>query len=207
MMQDKTVKEGTSVHPDTSSEVSPTEAEEQIEVQTEETEETEEVKPPESEELDPTARLQKELETARSEAAEYYDRWVRRTAELENYKKRMSRQFEEVIRGANENLLEQLLPVLDNFERALDHAQQEKNNTASFIQGVQLIFDQFKKVLEQVGLRPMEAEGQPFDPAYHDAMMQMESKDHEPGTVLKVVEPGYLLNDRVLRHAKVVVSK
>jgi molecular chaperone GrpE len=211
MMQDKAkdgvIEEGKSVFPDTSSEANTVEGGEDIEVDTDETEEIEEIETPEPEELEPVDRLQKELEAAQSEATEYYDRWIRLAAEFDNYRKRMSRQFEDVIKGANENLIEQLLPVLDNFERALNHAQQEQDNAVSFAQGVALIFGQFKKVLEGAGLRAMEAEEKPFDPEYHDAMMQMESEDHDSGTVLEVIEQGYLLNGRVLRHAKVVVSK
>lgn len=203
MTQDTTIQKGK----DTLCEVRPMEGEEHVEATVEEIEEGEEVKTSALEELVCVDSLQQELEVARSEAAEYYDRWIRLAAEFDNYKKRMSRQFEEVIRGANEHLLEQLLPVLDNLERALDHAQQEQNNTALFAQGVQLILDQFKNVLAQAGLQVMEAEGQPFDPELYDAVMQMESSDHDPGRVMQIVEQGYMLNDRVLRHAKVVVSR
>lgn len=203
MTQDTTIQKGK----DTLCEVRPMGGEEHVEATVEEIEEGEEIKASALEELVCVDSLQQELEVARSEAAEYYDRWIRLAAEFDNYKKRMSRQFEEVIRGANEHLLEQLLPVLDNLERALDHAQQEQNNTALFAQGVELILDQFKNVLAQAGLQVMEAEGQPFDPELYDAVMQMESSDHDPGRVIQIVEQGYMLNDRVLRHAKVVVSR
>ena len=147
-----------------------------------------------------------ELEKAKAEVAQYHDRWIRLAAEFENFRKRSSRQFAELVQSANERLVAQLLPVLDNFERALNH-QGDEETLESFRKGVEMIFGQLQDVLEGEGLQPFDSVGRPFDPEYHDAMMQIESEAHESGTIVEEVQKGYTLNDRVLRHAKVVVSK
>ncbi|MBI4532183.1 MAG: nucleotide exchange factor GrpE [Candidatus Latescibacteria bacterium] len=168
------------------------------------------VSSPETVEEDVVHRLTTECDHLRSEVEFYKDRWIRTAAEFENYKKRMSREFGEIVRGANEELLKQLLPVLDNFERALNHIghTEETEGTAdAFRKGVDLISAQFREILERSGLQPIHALGEQFDPHLHEALMQRESDQHTPGTVIDVVEQGYRLNDRVLRHAKVVVSQ
>jgi len=147
-----------------------------------------------------------ELEKAKTEAAQYHDRWMRLAAEFENFRKRSSRQFAELVQSANERLVAQLLPVLDNFERALNHHGDEETSE-SFRKGVEMIFGQLQNVLESEGLKPLDSVGKPFDPEYHDAMMQIESEKYKSGTIVEEVEKGYTLNDRVLRHAKVMVSK
>jgi molecular chaperone GrpE len=161
-------------------------------------------------EEDVVHRLTTECEHLRSEVQLYKDRWMRTAAEFENYKKRVSREFGEIVRGANEELLKQLLPVLDNFGRALNHvgyAGDPEGMAEAFRKGVDLISAQFREILERHGLQPIQALGEPFDPHLHEALMQQESDQHAPGTVIDVVEQGYRLNDRVLRHAKVIVSR
>jgi molecular chaperone GrpE len=146
------------------------------------------------------------LEKAQTEAAGHHDRWMRLAAEFENYKRRSARQFGELVQSANERLVMQLLPVLDNFELALNH-EGDDESLESFQKGVEMIFGQLHDVLESEGLKPFDSVGKPFDPNIHDAVMQMESEEHESGMVVEEVQKGYTLGDRVLRHTKVVVSK
>lgn len=153
-----------------------------------------------------TEHLKEELEAARAEAEENRDRWLRAVAELENFKKRTRREAETWIRTANEHLVLDLLPVLDSFERAVNHPPEE-SDSGPFREGVELIFSQLKDALEKAGVNPIESVGRPFDPNLHDAMMQLESEKYDSGVVLEEIERGYTLNDRVIRPAKVVVSK
>ena len=197
-MEKKEVEEKKGAAEEVEAEVKPeVKAEAEVEEQDERAEEGVEEKEEEQESA---------LEKAKAEAAQHHDRWMRLAAEFENFRKRSSRQFAELVQSANERLVAQLLPVLDNFERALDH-QGDEETLESFRKGVEMIFGQLQNVLETEGLKPLDSVGKPFDPDVHDAMMQIESKEHESGTIVEEVEKGYTLNDRVLRHAKVVVSK
>lgn len=177
----------------------------------EESPETEEVKS-EAETEKKTTRKRKqpkwkeELEKARAEAAEKHERLLRLAAEFENYKKRVNREFASLIKTANEALITQMLPVLDNFERALNHAK-GTDDFDSFRKGVEMIYSQFQDVLKKQGLQPIEAVGKPFDPNYHEAMMQVDSDKHGPDTVVEELEKGYTLNNKVIRHTRVIVSK
>ena len=153
-----------------------------------------------------TGEEENPLEKAQAEAAQHHDRWMRLAAEFDNYKRRSARQFGELVQSANERLVTQLLPVLDNFSLALNH-EGDDETLESFRQGVEMIFGQLHDVLESEGLKPFDSVGKPFDPNIHDAIMQMESEEHESGTVVEEVQKGYTLGDRVLRHTKVVVSK
>ena len=138
--------------------------------------------------------------------AEVQDRYLRLYAEFENYKKRTARDVAERIRYANEQLLAAVLPVVDNLERALAHARQSQSLNG-LVEGVALTLKEFKGVLERFGVKEIESLGQAFNPVWHEAMMQVESETHEPNTVVEEFQKGYLLNDRVLRPAKVVVAK
>ena len=173
------------------------EVEVKIEAQDKQDEEEAEVK---------TGEQENPLEKAQIEAAGHHDRWMRLAAEFDNYKRRSARQFGELVQSANERLVTQLLPVLDNFERALNH-EGDDETLESFRKGVEMIFGQLHGVLDGEGLKPFDSVGKPFDPNIHDAIMQMESEEHESGTVMEEVQKGYTLGDRVLRHTKVVVSK
>jgi len=153
-----------------------------------------------------TERLKEELEAVRAEAEENRDRWLRAVAELENVRKRAKRELDMWVRTANEHLVLSLLPVLDSFERALDHSPEEVD-VESFHEGVELIFSQLKDALEKAGVDAIEAAGRPFDPNLHEAVMQMESEEHDSGVVLEEIERGYMLNDRVIRPTKVVVNR
>lgn len=146
------------------------------------------------------------LEEALRETEAYKDRWMRLAAEFDNYKKRRTREFDALVQSASENLIRDLLPVLDSVARAQEHRADGEEDSEGFKEGVAMIMEAFPKVLQRRGLSEIEAAGQPFDPNYHEALMQMTSEDHEEGLVMAVVERGYRLGDKVIRHAKVVVS-
>ncbi len=150
--------------------------------------------------------LRKELEEAKAESEQLRDRWMRAAAELENFRKRSIREREEFLRHAQERVVRELLPVLDNLQRALAHAN-NMEGTQGLLEGIQMIERQFLSALERLGVTPMEVLHQAFDPLRHEAMMQVESEEHEPNTVVQELEKGYLWNDRLLRPAKVAVSK
>ncbi len=138
------------------------------------------------------------------------DQLLRKAAEFDNYKKRNENDIYNIVRLANENLIEKLLVILDDFERFLQHTREENTNSANdpFFQGIELIYNKLLKILEQQGLAKMKTTGQPFDVNMHDALMVMPSTDTNtpPNIVIKEVESGYMLHDKILRHAKVIVS-
>jgi molecular chaperone GrpE len=133
------------------------------------------------------------------------DQLLRKAAEFENYKRRSEGEFLSLIRTANESLLLSLLPVLDDLNRSLASGKDPQSHDA-FFAGVDMIRAKFLKVLEKNGVVPFPSTGKPFDVGYHDALMQLARTDVDPGTVIQEVDPGYLMHDRVLRHAKVIVS-
>ncbi|MBN2014070.1 MAG: nucleotide exchange factor GrpE [Candidatus Altiarchaeota archaeon] len=143
-------------------------------------------------------RTKKQLE---SELKERGEEILRLKAEFENYRKHLDREREAFIKVANEQLIRQLLEVLDNFERALPLIKDEKA-----IEGITMIHKQFKKVLEDAGLRRIESLGRRFDPYYHEVLLQEESKE-EDDIIVEELQPGYMLKDKVIRHAKVKIAK
>jgi molecular chaperone GrpE len=146
------------------------------------------------------------LELARVEAAKNWDLYLRERAELENFRKRTQRDKEESRLFARKELLLEVLPVLDNLERALDHAGQGGEHQG-LLEGVTMTAIQFRKVIEDLGARPINAVGTPFDPSLHQAMGQVEIAEQPPGTVVSEMQRGYLLQDRLLRPALVMVAK
>jgi molecular chaperone GrpE len=150
--------------------------------------------------------LKQQLEAKELEAKHNYDRWLRQTAELDNFKKRTARERDEAIRLANEALIKDLLPVVDNLERAVAHSS-GGGNGKPLVEGVEMVLRQFLDVLTKHGAVQMLAVGQPFDPAKHEAMTQVESDDHEPNSVVEEHQKGYLFRDRLLRPALVSVAK
>ncbi|HJQ98648.1 MAG TPA: nucleotide exchange factor GrpE [Candidatus Polarisedimenticolaceae bacterium] len=152
------------------------------------------------------ATLERDLATAREEARQNHDRWLRERADLENVKKRAARERTETVKFANEQVLRDLLPIVDNLERALQHAR-GGGDGEPLIEGVALILKSILDVLDRHGVRRIEAEGTPFDPAHHEAMAHVESAEHEPNVVVAEHQPGYRLNDRLLRPALVSVAK
>ncbi len=153
-----------------------------------------------------TDSLQQELDAARTEAEKNWDLYLRERAELENYRKRTQREKEDAIRFANDRLLREMIPVLDNLERAMEHAEQS-DEQQSLREGVQMTITMFRKVLEDFGVKPVDAAGQNFDPNLHQAMGQIETDEHPPNTVVTEFQKGYLLNDRLLRPSLVMVAK
>jgi len=134
-----------------------------------------------------------------------HDRYLRLAAEFENYKKRAQREQGEHARYANERLLKELLPVLDNLQRALQHTRQS-GSTNGLVQGVELTCKQYLDALSRLGVRPIPSVGLPFDPAIHQAVATVEAKGHEPNTIVEEYESGYFFHDRVLRPATVTVA-
>jgi molecular chaperone GrpE len=133
------------------------------------------------------------------------DRYLRLAAEFENYKKRVQKDQAEFTQYANERLLRELLPVLDNLLRALQHAQQS-GGTDGLIEGVELTCKQYLEVLARFGVRPIPSVGQPFDPAVHQAVATVDPKGQPPNTIVEEYEKGYYLHNRVLRPATVTVA-
>jgi len=147
--------------------------------------------------------ISKLFEEKTKELEELKDRYLRVCAEYDNYRKRTAREIKEIREVATEHLIKDLLPVLDNFERALQHVPDPED---AFASGIRMVFSQLKDTLMARGLLPIESMGQPFDPNVHEALAQIES-EHPEGTVVQEYQKGYLLGKRVLRPAKVVVSK
>lgn len=141
-----------------------------------------------------------------AERDELKDRVLRLAADTDNFKKRLERDKGEFLRRANESIVKDLLPVLDNLERALGHAE-EPGNQGSLAAGVSLTGQELLKVLERHGLEKIESLGQPFNPEFHEAMMQQEDPSQDENTVLMELQKGYLFQGRLLRPAMVVVSK
>lgn len=153
---------------------------------------------------DEVEQLRKQLDEAQAEAHANHDRFLRERAELENFKKRMQREKAEALRFACEPLIRELLPVVDNLERAVEH---ETGRGQSVLEGVRLVLKSLLEVLERHGVKRVEAVGEPFDPSRHEAMAQVDSAEHEPNRVVIQHHPGYLLHDRLLRPALVTVSR
>ncbi len=139
------------------------------------------------------------------QAEENHNRYLRAQADFDNYRRRTQKEKEELAQYASLKLIGQLLPVLDNFERAFQ-AGGEAPDGSSFVKGMEMIYRQLNQVLEAEGLRKMEPVGTPFDPEVHQAIMQVESEEHGEGTVVEVVQNGYWLKEKVLRPAMVKVS-
>jgi len=134
------------------------------------------------------------------------DQLLRKAAEFENYKRRVEADMASIYRFANENLILELLPVLDDFDRMME-SWNDKTDVGTLRKGIEIVYEKFKLALQKQGLKEIESEGKPFDFNLHDAMLQMENGKAEPNTVMNVVEKGYFLKEKVLRHSKVVVSK
>jgi len=150
--------------------------------------------------------LRQQVEIKEQEAKSAYDRLLRQAAELENFKKRTVRDREESVRFANEALVKDLLPIIDNLERAVAHAQ-GGGNGKPLVEGVEMVLKGLLDVLNKYGVTPIEAVGQAFDPVKHEAMAQVESAEHQPNTVIQEYHKGYLFNGRLLRPALVTVAK
>ncbi|MBI3005786.1 MAG: nucleotide exchange factor GrpE [Ignavibacteriales bacterium] len=152
-----------------------------------------------------TDEFTKKLAETEQQVAQYKDLLLRKAAEFENYKKRIENESAAIVRFANEDLITEILPVLDDLERSLKSAREHKNTDVLY-RGIELIHQKLLKTLQGQGLKSFETVGKEFDVHYHDALMQAQRNDVPPHTILEEVEKGYMLNDKVIRHAKVVVS-
>jgi molecular chaperone GrpE len=148
-----------------------------------------------------------ELEKAREEAREAQDKLLRVAADFENQKKRLQRDKETSLKYAEENLIKEILPAIDNLERAMGQDQSGEDFSKHLLDGVELTLKGLLGTLEKLGLKPLTSVGEPFDPNFHEALVMEASKDVPEQRVMQEFERGYMLKDRLLRAAKVVVSK
>ncbi len=147
------------------------------------------------------------LDETEAKAAEYLDTLKRMQAEMENYRKRMVKEQEQIIQYASQTVILELLPVIDNLERAIGIDRVENEGT-KLLEGVELIYSQLQGILEREGVEVIDpTTGKLFDPQRHEAVMQVESDDHEENTIVEVMQKGYALKGRLLRPAAVTVAK
>jgi len=151
--------------------------------------------------------LEAKLEVKEQEAKENYDRLLRVSAEFENYKKRTSRELEEFRKFANQSLIKEMLSVVDNLELAMNSANGHKAIDQGLLQGLDMTHKEILKVFEKFDVKPIEAKGQVFDPTFHEAVMQEETDNFDENTVITELQKGYLIHDRLLRPAMVVVAR
>jgi len=142
-----------------------------------------------------------------SEAEQWKEKFLRAKAELANYQRRVGKDHAESLRYANATLLRALLPILDDLERVIESGSNHQDSAEAILGGVKLTLDNFMKVLRDAHVERIESEGKPFDPKVHEAMLEQPSPEHSERTVLQEVAKGYRLYERVLRPAKVIVSK
>lgn len=154
-----------------------------------------------SQEQETTNRL-KELE---QQVAQYKDLFLRKAADFDNFKRRTENEMSVLVKFANEDLVLAFLPVVDDIERALRSAK-EGEIESSLYRGIELILQKIMKVLESNGVKPMQTVGKTFDVNYHDVLLQIQKPDVPPHTVVEEVERGYLMHDKVIRHAKVIIA-
>ena len=160
---------------------------------------TDEEKKEEGELISKVEELQKQVE-------ELNDKLLRRAAEFENYKRRTENEFQNALKYAAEPIIMDILHVYDDLGRSLNHVDEEKNKE-SLAQGIKMVYDKFSKVLEDKGIKRIECKGHEFDFNYHEALLQQPTKEFPPNTVIEEVEAGYIYKDKVIKHAKVIVSK
>ena len=178
------------------------EAAQAAETQTEKTSET-----AEEQELTSEEKLQKELDAANQTIEEQKDKYLRLSAEFDNYRKRTMKEKAELIKNGGEKTISAILPILDDMERALQNARKAEDIQA-VCEGIELISQKFQKALAQEGLQKMEPVGKDFDTDFHEAVALIPAPaEDQKGKVLDCVQTGYTLNDKVIRHAKVVVAQ
>jgi molecular chaperone GrpE len=158
-------------------------------------------------EEDPMKALEAKFEAKEKEAEENYDRLLRLSAEFENYKKRSSREIEEFRKFANQSLIKEMLSVVDNLELAMNSTNGHKAIDKDLLQGLEMTHREILKVFEKFNVKPIDAKGQPFDPTFHEAVMQEETNDYAKNTVINEMQRGYMIHDRLLRPSMVVVAK
>ncbi len=167
----------------------------------------EEVEKPEAAAASPDLEdLQAQLAQKTKEAQENYDRYLRLAAEMENLKKRREREKADLLLFSNENLIKELLPVVDNLELALAHGR-EQDAPPALLEGLELVQQGFLKALERFGVTPITSLGEAFDPAFHNAVQEVENPEAKDCSVTQELQKGYLLHKRLLRPAMVVVAR
>lgn len=179
-MSEENTQDSVPVNEEDSQEATPEQAEESVE------------------ETDPLILMQTERD-------QFRDQFLRTAAEMENYRKRVNREREEDRKYSKFTFISELLPAMDNLQRAIDSAANEEA-AKGLLQGVQMVLKQFEEILSRNGAEPIEAMGQPFDPNFHEAIQQRPADDVPPMTVVEVLERGIKLHDRVIRPSKVIVS-
>ncbi|MFH0913321.1 MAG: nucleotide exchange factor GrpE [Candidatus Omnitrophota bacterium] len=147
------------------------------------------------------------LKEEADKAKEHWDRLLRLQADFDNTRKRLEKEKQDFVKFANEGIILELLNILDDLERTVELAQSQHQDLSAFLKGVEMILVHLYEMLKEYGVKPIDAEGKLFDPHYHEALMQAENKDAPEHTVMEELQKGYLLNDRVIRTAKVKVSK
>ncbi len=147
------------------------------------------------------------LKEEAASAGEYWDKMLRLQADFENTRKRLEKERQEFVKFANGGIILELLNVLDDLERTVELAQSQHQDLSAFLKGVEMILVHLYEMLKEHGVKPIEAQGKLFDPNYHEALMQVENKDLPEHTIVEELQKGYLLNERVIRTAKVKVSK
>lgn len=155
---------------------------------------------------DELAKANQKISQLENEVSDYKDKLLRKAAEFENYKRRTENEQLNLLKYAAESFIVKLLPIVDDFERSLLHLDNAKD-VDSIKQGIKLVYDKLIKILTDQGVTKMDSVGKPFDVHFHEALMQRKAEGVKPHTVLDEVEKGYLYKDRVIRHAKVVVSE
>ena len=151
--------------------------------------------------------LEDKLHSKEEEVKETYERLLRVSAEFENYKKRSAREMEEFRKFANQSLIKEMLSVVDNLELAMNSTDSQKAVDKGVVEGLEMTHREILKVFERFNVKPIDAKNQAFDPSFHEAVMQEPSDAFPPNTVVKELQKGYMLRDRLLRPAMVVVSK
>ncbi len=146
------------------------------------------------------------LAEAKAEAARMKDQWMRTAADFDNFRKRSRRELEETRKAGKEDLLKEFLPVFDNLERAIQSAQRA-TDIKGVAEGLAMVLRQYTDTLARGGITKVPSVGSEFDPSHHEAIQQVESDEHPPGTIVAEVQPGYMQGDRLIRAAMVVVAK
>ncbi len=141
-----------------------------------------------------------------NEIGDWKDKLLRKAAEFENYKRRAESEQQNLIKYSAESFIVKLLPIVDDFERSLKHIE-NSSELESIKKGIELVYIKLTKLLDEQGVKKIDSVGKPFNVDYHDALMQKKVSDVKPHTVLEEIEPGYMYKDRVIRHAKVIVSE
>ncbi len=150
--------------------------------------------------------MEAKFESVEQEAKEAHDRFLRVSAEFDNYKKRSAREMNEFRKFANESLIREMLPIVDNLERALNSSNDGNQANSCIVEGVDMTLKEILKVFERFNVKPIEALEKTFDPNFHQAVMRHETDEHNENTVINELEKGYMIHDRLLRPAMVVVA-